>query len=56
MYFNNSLQRSLWTEQKTPMKLIQLLSIGGAQVVQNVTLLTMVDIAIGNFVFIITRA
>ena len=29
---------------------------GGAQVVQNVTLLTMVGIAIGNFVFIITRA
>ena len=29
---------------------------GGAQVVQNVTLLTMVCIAIGNFVFIITRA
>ena len=35
---------------------IQLLSIGGAQVVQNVTLLTMVGIVIGNFVFIITRA
>ena len=28
----------------------------GGQVVQNVTLLTMVGIAIGNFVFIITRA
>jgi hypothetical protein len=28
----------------------------GAQVVQNVTLLTMVGIAIGNFVFIITHA
>jgi hypothetical protein len=35
---------------------IQLLSIEGAQVVQNVTLLTMVGIAIGNVVFIITRA
>ena len=35
---------------------IQLLLIGGAQVVQNVTLLTMVGIAIGNFVFIITHA
>ena len=35
---------------------IQLLSIGGAQVVHNVTLLTIVGIAIGNSVFIITRA
>lgn len=35
---------------------IQLLSIGGGQMVQNVTLLTMVGIAIGNFVFIITGA
>jgi hypothetical protein len=37
---------------------IQLLSIreGGGQVVQHVTLLTMVGIAIGNSVNIITRA
>ena len=35
---------------------IQLLSIRGGQVVQHVTLLTMVGIAIGNSVNIITRA